>query len=583
MNHEAVQERLSSYLDGDLSPEERAEVQAHLDGCDECREELELLKVTLDALHDLPVLAAPDGFADAVLERIPDGVAAAGEDAVVVPLKRKGPGALVWAPIAMAAAACLVIGVVWWQLPRLTGRGETTVDQAAPVVFAELEEKAAAPAGSTSNGRWEDDRAQLESAPPASGQAEFDGLADIPDAEPGAGADLTLEPEVSGASGYGSVSRSFDGEVAANEEAKAAEIRARGDLSRDSAPDTSGAAQRGAYYTEWEHREGAEVTTGDAVADLSYDGRVDDGFAPAPPPESTVVGGVLSDDGDDGVVDLEAPAATDLSAGLGASDKDDEYGFGGVSGERYDRDAGEVASRETERMRKEDEAYRRMYDAKDDAVVDTAALMTEESEEEDTWDADEILAEEPALGEFEDTGTVASKSAGSGRGASMEKKGRGQRARESANRDSDRRSKSQDSGPFRQTKAGAQQEPSLDDNLAAGTPAVTEALPAEDKAAAGHAEWTLQTTDAAVPYAVSELCDQLFSLRCAWGAPGHRPSSLGAQNNYQVVELHLLGAEYAAVQTRLRKLGSVLVRTEDIAMADADDPITVRLIIEYMP
>jgi len=43
MNCEQVQSLLNAYLDGEVTPSERALIQAHLSGCTVCQQELDLL------------------------------------------------------------------------------------------------------------------------------------------------------------------------------------------------------------------------------------------------------------------------------------------------------------------------------------------------------------------------------------------------------------------------------------------------------------------------------------------------------------------------------------------------------------
>lgn len=56
-------ERLSAYLDGELSMAERADLEAHLSGCAECRRELASLRQTKALLGALPAPALPRSFA----------------------------------------------------------------------------------------------------------------------------------------------------------------------------------------------------------------------------------------------------------------------------------------------------------------------------------------------------------------------------------------------------------------------------------------------------------------------------------------------------------------------------------------
>ncbi len=138
MSHEAIQELLSSYLDGDLSADERGQVDEHLATCEACQQELALLRATLDALHGLPELTAPAGFADAVMDRVLAEAPTVG--ATVVPLRRRLPVLLMAAPAALAAAAVLMVGMVWWLAPRYQA-GEPGV-VASRGDAAEQEEKA---------------------------------------------------------------------------------------------------------------------------------------------------------------------------------------------------------------------------------------------------------------------------------------------------------------------------------------------------------------------------------------------------------------------------------------------------------
>jgi Putative zinc-finger len=60
---------LAEYVDGTLPPDARAEVDAHLLGCDRCRGEIELAEEARSALLALPEAPAPDGLPLAVRRR----------------------------------------------------------------------------------------------------------------------------------------------------------------------------------------------------------------------------------------------------------------------------------------------------------------------------------------------------------------------------------------------------------------------------------------------------------------------------------------------------------------------------------
>lgn len=63
-----VLERLSDYLDGDLPPEGREQVEAHLRGCDGCSRFGGEFKATVSALRGL--LARPGGLPGGFRDRL---------------------------------------------------------------------------------------------------------------------------------------------------------------------------------------------------------------------------------------------------------------------------------------------------------------------------------------------------------------------------------------------------------------------------------------------------------------------------------------------------------------------------------
>ena len=59
-----ARESLSAYLDEALAPDERSLVDAHLEGCAECRRELVALRGTVALLQRVEPARAPVGFVD---------------------------------------------------------------------------------------------------------------------------------------------------------------------------------------------------------------------------------------------------------------------------------------------------------------------------------------------------------------------------------------------------------------------------------------------------------------------------------------------------------------------------------------
>lgn len=73
MNHAEVKKSLADYLEGDLSLERRALVDAHLDACEECAVEVAELERTILILRSLPEPETPPMIAANVMRRIRTG------------------------------------------------------------------------------------------------------------------------------------------------------------------------------------------------------------------------------------------------------------------------------------------------------------------------------------------------------------------------------------------------------------------------------------------------------------------------------------------------------------------------------
>jgi hypothetical protein len=104
MTCDETRDTLSAYLDEALAPDERSLVTAHLEGCAECRRELEVLRGTIALLQRVEPARAPVGFVDRV-------AAAArarpwyrrAADAVLLPLSVKLP---------LEATAVVMVGLL---------------------------------------------------------------------------------------------------------------------------------------------------------------------------------------------------------------------------------------------------------------------------------------------------------------------------------------------------------------------------------------------------------------------------------------------------------------------------------------
>ena len=60
--HGRFLEMLSDYLDGELPEAERIALEAHLQGCASCTEELDSLRATVQLLQRMPEVEAPRSF-----------------------------------------------------------------------------------------------------------------------------------------------------------------------------------------------------------------------------------------------------------------------------------------------------------------------------------------------------------------------------------------------------------------------------------------------------------------------------------------------------------------------------------------
>lgn len=100
-----VEELLIQALDGEISPQDRAELDAYLAARPDERAEFERMLAVNAALHHAPVIAPPDGFAEAVVARVRTAP-------TLRPLKRRYIVALVatnWALAALVWACASVV------------------------------------------------------------------------------------------------------------------------------------------------------------------------------------------------------------------------------------------------------------------------------------------------------------------------------------------------------------------------------------------------------------------------------------------------------------------------------------------
>lgn len=61
---------LQLYIDGCLSLQQMRTLEAHVAGCATCREDLELLQDVTSALHDMKLIAEPEGLHRQIMQRV---------------------------------------------------------------------------------------------------------------------------------------------------------------------------------------------------------------------------------------------------------------------------------------------------------------------------------------------------------------------------------------------------------------------------------------------------------------------------------------------------------------------------------
>jgi predicted anti-sigma-YlaC factor YlaD len=70
VEHSRVRELFSDYLEGELADDLARELDSHLEGCEDCRKELQSLKQTVAAVSSLGPVQAPEGFTSKVHLRL---------------------------------------------------------------------------------------------------------------------------------------------------------------------------------------------------------------------------------------------------------------------------------------------------------------------------------------------------------------------------------------------------------------------------------------------------------------------------------------------------------------------------------
>ena len=95
-DHQYVEEQLSAYLDGELSPQEQGAVSQHLAACNACQWQFDTLQQTVQWARELPTIPVPRVFAISAPAR-----------PVPAPRQRSG-----WLPLLQGATALIALLLV---------------------------------------------------------------------------------------------------------------------------------------------------------------------------------------------------------------------------------------------------------------------------------------------------------------------------------------------------------------------------------------------------------------------------------------------------------------------------------------
>jgi anti-sigma factor RsiW len=141
MNCGALKTRLGRFLDGELSPPELAEIEAHIRGCPSCQQELQALHALSASLDALIVPPVPAGIAPGTMAHIRQQKARLRRSWGALGFWQPWPVAMRFAAVGTAVVACLIGLTLGSATPSRTPSEMAWVGLAsgAPITSAYLE------------------------------------------------------------------------------------------------------------------------------------------------------------------------------------------------------------------------------------------------------------------------------------------------------------------------------------------------------------------------------------------------------------------------------------------------------------
>jgi len=118
MECEKIREKFSSLLEGELDPSEAKTLKEHLASCSACRKDFETFKRTMNWLHSVDEVEAPEGFLTEIYQKIEDQKKTGGRQGWVRRLSRMNLPVQAVAMVVIVFAVLYVTKMIPMETPR---------------------------------------------------------------------------------------------------------------------------------------------------------------------------------------------------------------------------------------------------------------------------------------------------------------------------------------------------------------------------------------------------------------------------------------------------------------------------------